>query len=205
MNPQNHIIEIPGLFTNKISRRLIFAVEGVTIERSLGFDAYKFIPAENLVAIRMGVKWLHGFTFTVGRQYIIELKLQDDSVVKIKLNSIYNLRAQNYDEAWTDMVKHFYNFYFASQLDLYIELFQLKQRFNIAGVDFCSDGISWDKKNILGWNEISLSNYMSYFVVHHRQNVRLNMSFNFLNVWNAHILQAMIKYAVEDHQRMFSE
>lgn len=210
MAQQNHIIEIPALLNHSISRRLIFAVEGLTIEKSFGFNALKFIPAENLAAIRMGVNnigitWLNDKFFSIGKQYVIELKLHDDSIVKINLNSLYNLRAQDYDLAWADMVKHLYSFYFSSQLNLYIELFQLKQSFNIAGINFYPNGISWDNHIMLRWNQVSLSNYQSYFVIHHRQNVHINKSFNFLDVWNAHILQAMLKYAVEDYQRMFSE
>jgi hypothetical protein len=32
----------------------------------------------------------------------------------------------------------------------------------------------------------------------------LNKSFNFLNDWNAHILQAIIKYVIEEHIKMLS-
>ena len=205
LNPQSHIVEIPGLLSNKISRRLIFADEGLTIEKKLGFKPLSFIAAEDISGIRMGVKWIKGLWFILGRQFIVELLLGDKRIVHIKLNSLYNLRAQSYEEAWALIINHLYAYYFSSQINLYIELFRIGQSFNIAGIDFYPDGICWDKKTVLYWNQISLSNYQTYFVVHHRQNARFNKSFNFLNDWNAHILQAMLKYAVEDHQRMFSE
>jgi hypothetical protein len=154
LKAQSNIIEIPGLFSNKISRRLIFEVDGMTIEKPFGFDAIEYIPAENFSAIRMGIRWSKILRFINGRQFVIELKLYNESIVKIKLNSVCNLRAQNYEEAWTDIVKHFYNYYFSSQLNLYIELFQLKQRFTIGDIDFHPEGICWDKQNIIYWNQL---------------------------------------------------
>ncbi|MBW4889493.1 hypothetical protein KXQ82_07195 [Mucilaginibacter sp. HMF5004] len=205
MSTQNHIVEIPSLFSNQISRRLVFDTEGMTIEKPFGFDAIAYIAAEDFASVRMGIKRPRLLRFINGKQYVIEIKLYDESIIKIKLNSICNLRVQNYEDAWADMIRHLYTCYFSSQLNLYMELFHLKQSFTIGGVDFYYNGICWDKQNIIQWNEVALSNYQSYFVVHHRQDVSLNRIFNFLNVWNAHILQAMIKYAVEDHQRMLSE
>lgn len=183
----------------------MFATEGMTIEKPFGFDAIEHIHAEDLLSVRMGVRRPRLLRFINCKQFVIELKLYNESIIKIKLNSIFNLRAQNYDELWTDMVKHLYNHYFSSQLELYIELFQLKQSFSIAGAEFYANGLRWDRQALISWSEISLSNYSTYFVVHHRHNVHLSRSFDFLETWNAHILQAMIKYAVEDHQRMLSE
>ncbi len=205
MSQQSHIIEIPGLFSNKISRRLIFEVDGITIEKPFGFDAIEYIPAENFAAIRMGIRWPKMMRLVNGRRFIIELKLYNGNIVRIKLDSICNLRAQSYDEIWTQAVKYFYNYYFSSQLNLYIELFHLKQTFNISNIRFMPEGICMDDDDLIYWNDLSMNSYQSHFTVHHRKNVYISKSFSFLNVWNAHILQAMIKYAVEDHQRMLSE
>jgi len=204
MSEQNQILEIPGLFSNKISKRLIFETEGLTIEKPFSFDSSLFIPAENLSAIRLGVKWIRGLWCVLGRQYIIELKHPDGRITKLNLNSFYGLRVQTYEEAWTDTINHLYSFYFSGHLNLYMELLHMRQSFELLGVTFHNDGISWGKNGILPWRQIALSNYRSYFVVHHKQNVRLNKSFNFLNDWNAYILQAIIKYVIEEHVKMLS-
>ncbi len=205
MNDQNQILEVPALFTNRISKRLIFETEGITIEKPFSFDSSTYIPAENLAAIRLGVKWIRGLWFVFGRQFIIELKLTDNTVTQLYMNSYYGLRVQTYEEAWNDTIRHLYGFYFSGQLNMYMELINIKQPFELLGVTFHPEGISWGKNSILPWNQIATSNYRSYFVVHHKQNVRLNKSFNFLNDWNAYLLQAMLKYVVEEHVKMFSK
>jgi hypothetical protein len=164
-----------------------------------------FIPAQNIAAIRLGVKWIRGLWFVFGRQFIIEIKHPDNHITKLNLNSYYGLRVQTYEEAWTDTISHLYSFYFSGQLNMYLELINIKQPFELLGVTFHSDGISWGKNGTLPWNQIATSNYRSYFVVHHKQNVRLNKSFNFLNDWNAYILQAMLKHVVEEQIKMFSK
>ena len=204
MNEQNHILEIPGLLSNRISKRLVFEPEGLTIEKPFSFDSSVFIPAENMSALRMGVKWIRGLRFVFGRVFIIEIKHTDNSITKLNLYSYYGLRVQSYEDAWSDTICHLYSFYFSGQLNMYMELFHIKQPFELLGVTFHADGISWGKNATLPWNQITTSNYRAYFVVHHKQNVRLNKSFNFLNDWNAHILQAMLKYVVEEHKKMFS-
>jgi len=204
MEEQNQILEIPGLFSNKIRRRIIFETEGITIEKPFSFDSSTFIPAENIAAIRLGVKWIRGLWWVVGRQYIIELKLNSGGITRLNLNSYYNLRVQTYEEAWTDTISHLYTFYFSEQLNMYLELLYMRQPFEILGVTFHEEGISWGKNGIVPWRQIALSNYRAYFVVHHKQNVRLNKSFNFLNDWNAYILQAIMKYVIEEHKKLLS-
>jgi len=204
MEEQNQILEIPGLFSNKIRRRIIFETEGITIEKPFSFDSSTFVAAENIAAIRLGVRWIRGLWWVVGRQYIIELKLNNGNITKLNLNSYYNLRVQAYEEAWTDTINHLYTFYFSEQLNMYLELLHMRQPFEILGVTFHNEGISWGKNGIVPWRQIALSNYRTYFVVHHKQNIRLNKSFNFLNDWNAYILQAIMKYVIEEHKKLLS-
>ncbi|OCX53808.1 hypothetical protein BEL04_05850 [Mucilaginibacter sp. PPCGB 2223] len=204
MVEQNQILEIPGLFGNKIRRRIIFETEGITIEKPFSFDSSIFIPAANIAAIRLGAKWIRGLWFAVGKRFIIELKLNDNTVSRLNLTSYYNLKAQTYEEAWTDTISHLYTFYFSGQFNMYLELLHMRQPFEMLGVTFHEDGISWGKNGTIPWRQIALSNYRTYFVVHHKQNVRLNKSFNFLNDWNAYILQAIMKYVIEEHKKMLS-
>jgi len=205
MKTQNQILEIPGLFTNKISKRLIFEVAGLTIEKPFSFDSAIYIPADKLSAIRLGKKSPGGMGFFLGKHFIIDLKHPDDSFTQIKFSCYCGLRMQAYEEAWTDAINHLYSFYFSSQLNMYIELFHLKQSFEILGVTFHDDGISWGNNAIVPWKHVTLSNYTSNFVIHHRNSPRLNIGFNFSYHWNAYLLQGLLKYVVEEHYKMLSK
>lgn len=204
MSDQNQILEIPGLFSNKISRRLIFETEGFTIEKPFSFDSSLFIPAENVSAIRSGKKGIAGLRFFWGQHFIIDLQHHDDNYTRVKFSSYCGLRVQNYEEAWKDALNHLHQFYFASQVSMYKELLYLKQPFELLGVTFNADGISWGNNGIVPWKQITLSNYQNNFVIHHRQNVRLNIGFDFSRDWNATVLQAMLNYVIEKHVKMLS-
>jgi len=204
MSDQNQILEIPGLFSNKISRRLIFETEGLTIEKPFSFDSSLFIPAENLSAIRLIEKGISGLRFFTGHHFIIDLKHPDDSYTRVKFSSYCGLRVQSYEEAWKDTLSHLHKFYFSSHIDMYKELFHIKQPFELLGVTFHADGITWGSNSLVPWKQICLSNYQSNFVVHHRQNVRLNIGFSFSRDWNALILQTILNYVIEEQIKMLS-
>jgi len=205
MNEQKHIVDIPELFSNRICKRLIFKIDGLIIEKPFSFDDPVFIAAEDITAFRLGMRWIRGLYFIIGRQFIVELKLQDDSKTKIKLFSLYSIRDQRYNEIWLEIVEQLYHHYFSSQLQLYVELYEMGQSFNLSGLTFVDDGIIWNKNKKLNYNQVALSNYRTYFVIHNTNDPRQNISFKFLNDWNAYLIQSLLKYIVEDRKKILSE
>jgi hypothetical protein len=204
MNEQNHIVEIPELLSNRICKRLIFKNDGLIIEKPFSFDEPVFISAEDITAFRLGVRWIRGFYFVLGRQFVIELKHQKDTTTKIKLISLYAIRDQRYNEIWLEIVDQIYRKYFSSHLQLYVELYQMGQLFNLSGLTFHADGVIWNRNKKLNYNQLAVSSYRTYFVIHNKNNPKQNISFNFLNDWNAYIIQSLLKYIVEQNEKILS-
>jgi len=180
-------------------------MDGLIIEKPFSFDEPVFIAAEDITAFRLGMRWIRGLYFIIGRQFIVELKHQNGSKTKIKLISLYAIRDQKYNELWLEIVEQLYHNYFSSQLQLYVELYEMKQSFNLSGLTFLGDGIIWSKNKQLNYDQLALSNYRTYFVIHNTMNPRQNISFRFLNDWNAYLIQSLLKYIVEDRKKIFSE
>jgi hypothetical protein len=82
------IVEIPGLLQNKISKTLTFEYTALTIYNTLSYLPATILPSDQIAAFRYGIKWIRGYQFTFGRQYIIELKTYDDKQHQIKLGVI---------------------------------------------------------------------------------------------------------------------
>ncbi|MDB5134442.1 MAG: hypothetical protein JWP37_1045 [Mucilaginibacter sp.] len=201
MNSSSNIIEIPGLIQNRTSKKILFADEGLTIEKPLSFDPTLFIPGENISAFRFGVKDLYGYKFVFGRQYFIETKDFKNKIFRLKLNSYYGIRRKTYYRIWSELLQYLWDFYLVNQLSYYTELYNIQQIFELAGVTFHSDGISWDKNNKLLWNEIAVKSYQTYFMIHHIDNPKKYKCCVFSIDWNAVVLQSLLKDIVKEHKK----
>jgi len=195
----SNVVNIPSFFGSKIAKKLTFTDQGIKVETA---GPIIIIPAENINAFRYKVGWTRGYKFVFGRQYVIETKDFQNKIFEIKLNSIYGIKRKAYYEAWSKIYQLLWKYYFTSALNYYAELYKINQVFEIAGVNFDTDGISWDKKNKLLWNEIAISNYRTYFMIYNANNIKQTKSCSFANDWNASILQQIIKAVVKQREQI---
>jgi hypothetical protein len=195
----SNIVNIPSFFGSKIAKKLTFTDQGIKIETA---GPTIIIPAENINAFRYRISWTRGYKFVFGRQYIIETRDFNNKIFEIKLNSIYGIKRKAYYEAWSQIYQLLWKYFFDSTLNYYSELYKINQVFEVAGVNFDTDGISWDKKNKLLWNEIAISNYRTYFMIYNKNNIKQTKSCSFANDWNASILQVIIKGIVNQQKQI---
>ena len=67
MSSPLNIILIPALIPKKTMRKIVFANSGISIEKLLSFDPDIFIPCENIVSFRFGMRGGHLFKMTFYR------------------------------------------------------------------------------------------------------------------------------------------
>jgi hypothetical protein len=174
-----------------------FADSGVSIADPLSFDRDLFIPSENISAFRFGIKGMRFFKFTFCQKYFIEVKDYQNKIFRIKLSSYYGINSKAFFKVWADLLEHFWNFYMVDMLNFYTELFDIQQTFELSGVTFHDDGISWDGKNKLKWNQIIVNSYQTHFVIQHINDPKQSKCCVFSINWNAVILQALLKDIVK--------
>jgi hypothetical protein len=192
------IIEIPALLNNNTRKKLVFAAEGLTIEKTRSFVPLNIIPAHNMAAFRYGISWIRGYRFVFGRQYFIEIQNDRQKVTRIKLASYYSIRKNRYARLWNDIIQQLWQSYFVNTYNYYYDLYKIHQTFELCGIQFHFDGIGWDLQNILMWNEIAISSYYNYFMIYNNQNKKQCKSRSFANDWNAVILQVLLQQIVKE-------
>ncbi|WP_183560244.1 hypothetical protein [Mucilaginibacter sp. SP1R1] len=200
MNNDAEFIEIPALLSNKVSKKITFKPDGVIIEKPLSRAAANIIKAENITGFRYGVSWINGYTFTIGRQYFIDILDDQQKVTCIKLGSYYGIRKKIYGELWSETIHQLWCNYFVNQYNYYYDLYNIHQTFELCGIRFHFEGIGWDVQNTLKWDEIAISSYYSYFMIYNSNNKKQNKSRSFANDWNAVVLQALLKKIVEERK-----
>jgi len=197
------VIEIPGLLRNKTVKKLTLSPSGLTIEKPLSFDAATFIPAESMLAFKYGLKGISGYAFNIGRRYLIDIRDNKGKTFTIGMTSLYSIRKKLYGDLWLEIVRKLWDYYFDANARQFYQLYANKERFDLAGLEFHPFGIKIGEKGLF-WNEIGLSNYKSYFMVHHRENLAIKKAFHFKDDWNALLLQTILK-AIVSEQNFYRE
>lgn len=188
-----NVVEIPDLIPKRIKNKVVFNDSGISIGKPLSIDSNIFIPSENISAFRFGIEGMHIFKITFCRQYFLEIKDDRNKIFRIKLNSYYGLKREKFFKIWADLLDKFWNCYMLDQLSFYTELFNIQQMFELSGVTFYPDGISWDDDNVkLQWKDIAVSSYQTHFVIHHIDDISQSKCCVFSIHWNAVILQSLL-------------
>jgi hypothetical protein len=193
------IIEFPGFLRNKIVKKLTFTSEGLTIEKPLSFGPSIFIPAKDITSFRYGIKWLSGYAFTIGRQYVIELNSLNGEIMPIKLKSLYQIRRKKYGDIWAEIIEQLWASYFQKLYTDYCDLYHSNRKFELAGIEFHQSGIAFGNKSLL-WDRIALSNYRTYFMIHDKDDLNKKHSISFMKDWNAYLLQKLLRQIVEEYK-----
>jgi len=192
-------IEVPGLLSENLSKKLVFETDGLTIHKFGIFNASIFLPAQNLSAFRYGVNWTRGYRFIIGRQFFIEVQTDEKKINRIKLSSYYGIRKDLYAHLWSDIIQQLWQSYFVNIYNYYYDLYKIHQHFELCGIEFHADGITWDSRNTLAWHEIAINSYHTYFMISNHFNKKQCKSRSFANDWNAVILQVLLKAIVKEH------
>src|SRR5579862_10030686 len=127
-HPQN-IIEVPGMIQKKISKRIVFDENGITVWKSLFLVHREFFFNEDIASFRFGIKELQGFSFTFGRQYYIEIKDFNSEIRRIKFNSYCGINNRAYYKIWAELLQNLWDYFMERQLSYYTELYSIQQMF----------------------------------------------------------------------------
>jgi hypothetical protein len=183
-------------------KSVIFSGDGLTVEQPFKVNSKVFLKSGDIAGFRFGIKELRLFRFCLGREYYVEIKDFKCSITRIKLYSVYGSRRKEYYKIWADLLQNLWDFYFDSQLSYYTELYNIQQCFELAGVTFHADGISWDKANKLPWDKIDIKSYQNYFLIHDADNPRLYKCCVFSIDWNGVVLQSLLKDIIREHKKV---
>lgn len=197
MSSPLNIIEIPELVHRKIMKRIVFANSGISIEKPLSVKPDLYIPCENIAAFRFGIRNGHLLKWTFYQQYFVEIKDYQNRISRIKLNCFYGINKKKVFKVWAELLERFWNFYMIDQLNFYTELFDLQQTFELSGVTFHADGISWDNENKLSWHEIAVSSFQTHFAIHHVEDLSKSKCCIFSIHWNAVVLQSLLNNIIK--------
>jgi len=196
-----NIIEIPEFFGYKIKTRYIIDADGIIVHSASNSKRDLFIAATSINAFRLGVKFARGYRFYIGRKYWMEIRYEEDKILKISLSSYYGIKAKTYDEAWRSIFNLIWHHYAPEVLNKYINAFNEKKEFEMAGFNFETDGLRLNKDTKLLWKELSMSKYRSYFMIYQKGNPKIHRSCTFAIDWNAYVAQDLFEKIINENTK----
>lgn len=191
-------IVIPSLLSKKVAQRLHFTTEGLVIDKA-GTPNQVTIRWSDIDGVKMKANLIKGLYFNVGNQYAIHLKTDDQRIHVIEMNSVYGIRKRLYEQLWSDAFRLLYDFHFSHLLGYYMELHAIGQIFSLDGVQIYTDGVSWDKRPKIPWDELEVTSYSRYFVLRNRFGIQYRKFLYYGSDWNACLLLDLLKQLISVH------
>jgi hypothetical protein len=190
-----------GLLDNR-ERKLIINPESIKFEnKDSKSDTYTQFNKDSIVEYRYGIKWIEGIYFTIGREYQIFIRNNENNILKISFKSIYGLNKKEYQNKYAEIVNSIWNYFFSEISESYLTKFQNNEKFSIGNVMFTKNkltiyvnGIIKEEPKTIPWEEVRTRDYQTYFAIYSIENpTNINRGYNYLNDWNTGVLYSVVR------------
>ena len=184
---------VRGLSDRK-KRTLKFFENGIEFDNSTFFrERIQFIEYNSIKAYRFGIEWITGLYFTFGREYIIELKTNENEIIKLNFSCYYGFKKQKLAIKQNEILDALWELYIEKICFKNIESIENVETIKILKTYLNIEGIE-SKKKIIPWNKIEIHEYFHYFVIYSTENLEeLNQAYYYRLDWNCGILFSTIK------------
>jgi hypothetical protein len=197
---------VRGPFDQK-KRQLIIGSTGIKFEdgKTRG-GKFTVLPKSTIAEFKYGIDWISGLEFTIGREYLILIKTNDNKEIKIGIKSLYGWnRNKNYN-LFEGILDSIWNNYFQDITTGFIDKFYANQPFTLAQVGFDQKkltikkaGIITEKETIINWDNVKVTDYQTYYVIHSKEDSAfINRSYNYLDDWNVTVLRKVLSLLLKD-------
>jgi hypothetical protein len=191
MDEVQEIIFKPTFFSDE--QKLILNPEFIKFYKSPeDVNPIRFSKLE-IDGFRFGVKWLRGYQLVFGRIYCIDIKSATDTIIKIRLTSVYKIRVKELHKKYRLIVNAILQYYASKLVSQYLKLFNYKQPFSILNVYFSQLGIVLNDEYNIEWNNIDVRTYTRYVAISTKNKSEIYKAFDYMEEWNTLVLYNVLR------------
>ncbi|WP_316834328.1 hypothetical protein [Pedobacter nutrimenti] len=143
----------------------------------------RFIKGE-VEAIRFGIKFLKGYTFTIGRTFCIDIKGSRGRNIKIRMTSFYGIGKQALDEKYCQIINTFMDTHYNDIVNRAIEVFNSEGKFEVLETSFEKEGVVIKGKHV-PLEDVGTKAYRTYYALFSKNDPKIYKSYNYMDDWNA--------------------
>ena len=181
----------PNLFDR--NRKLIISQDLITYEDSdwKNISDTTFKKGE-IVGFRFGIEPIKGYIFTIGWLYRVDIKGNDNRIMKIRFTSLYNIRNKQLQEKYSAIIDAFFDNHQDNIINKYIEIFNTHSKVEILETTIKWDSVQFNGNNIF-YHDLGVKEYARYFTLFSKSNPKIYKAYNYRNDWNAAVVYSICK------------
>lgn len=158
----------------------------------------RFLKKE-IEGVRYGIKPIHGYRFTIGRIYCIDIRDVSGRLIKIRLKSIYRVRLKLLHHKYANIINTLFLQHFHDISRYYLRQFHEGQTVELLGVTLNNQGVLFDKKiGWITWDFLGSRRYWHYFTLYSEAAPDHYRAFVFLEEWNAGVLRGLVEAILKE-------
>lgn len=190
---------VRGLFDTR-KRALIIDEERIRFEnKDLKNDLFTVIDKKDITGIRYGIHFINGYHFTVGREYLIFIRLSSGNELRISFKLFYGRKLKEKHQLYVEIVDALWDNFFNDILDQYDRKLENSEVLTIAGIEIAGDRIKFNRSEIL-FKDLDLKQYYHYFMVFSKKNPHLNKMLYYLKDQDAVILLNILNNIIKNER-----
>lgn len=149
-------------------------------------------------AVRMGVKWIKGYSVVIGRIYCIDIRSTTGIEIKVRLKSVYGINKQLITSKYQEIVNSLYDLFLNGVIMDKVETVNEGNSILLAGMQISNAGVSWNSGQMIPWEEVGIKTYNSYYAVFQKSIPNNYKPLEYVNEWNCHILYSVLMVLLKD-------
>lgn len=152
----------------------------------------------DIAGVRYGVEWIHGYRFIIGRTYCVDVLDNNNTIIKIRLKSVYGVRKEKLFEKYSKIVNVLHDNFIIDISITRLRQFAKGNDLFIAGIRISQTGVILkDKSDLITWLNTGIKKYSNYFAVHSISNPERHKTIDYLTEWEAGILYYVLYHIIK--------
>jgi len=161
----------------------------------------KSLSKFEIAEIRYGIKAIDGYSFRIGRIFQIEVKSVTGKIIKIRFQSVYQVRRKKLEEKYIQILNALFENYFNDIVGGFVRSFNNKIDFDILGVTFTQEGVILNKNTAtILWMNLGTQNYWTYYALFSKSDPHHNRAFYYLTDWNTIVLRTVSRHILKEKE-----
>jgi hypothetical protein len=149
---------------------------------------------------RYGVRWIRGFEFIVGREYLIYIRSETNEIIKLSFKSFYGIKKELFNNLYDNILKHLWELYFGEIAQSLINRFCNGEEIEVCNVKMSQlnveikvYGLLKEQSASIPWEKVATKEYYTSLVIFSLEDPKINRGYKYLDDWNTGLLYCVIK------------
>lgn len=186
-------------------RKLILTEDYLEWENgNLKGQEFTRLDKSDIVDFKHGTEGIVWYKFTVGRQFSITIKDNNNKEVKILFQSYFGL-GKDAHQIYAEIIDDIWRLYHSSIVETFLQTFYDQGEIEIQGVTLKNEGIKLrDKMGLIPWDKVSTKDYYTYFAIYNTDNPDIHSRVSY-NEYGTETLWSAIKSILKEKTKNTSQ